>query len=603
VVAGKNIQTLKEEEKENEQRNTAEDAPDPAVQRRMAQLTKWRTSYQEGFCTDRTQPRRSALNYPTADLEISRYLNPEICEAIETWKQKQPRSERLLKQMLSALRLIAAAVRFNTRKVEPVSKTEQEEVVSRPRVPVAKISKANLYGSQIPFGSTTVGPSNAASALADAKAPNGAVRVSHRFTDSAASSEVAPADAPAATGATRAASRGPDSARYAEVIEADDGRNDGRDHYIVRPNPDVAGGMYWGRAPLKTIEQGFSTIGVQAGDDEEIRKKTRSRARPSSAPSSGRRPPSEPLSESDRSVMQAWMDRDEPASRPPAMDLSPEKKRPSSARSLHSTSTASSLARALPPRPGSAGSARSDASLPERVVYRAAAQNIGAELPPRPATAGSARSDASVAVNVGHRSEPHAGPGKTLPPRPGSARSVRSDSSVLVRIGRPAEAQAGSGDAGESPRRPRTADLEARNRELEAEIAALREQKLRQKEAEPLPAPTAVPLKREEAEGSDVRPATSNGRPATRLSTPRSGSDKHLRSTVQLGCFPATAFWGTEYQEEFNVLGKSMNLRIPGRKLASASDDASAMSFDALTGSERKLVRSLSARSRPSTPI
>jgi hypothetical protein len=206
-------------------------------------------------------------------------------------------------------------------------------------------------------------------------------------------------------------------------------------------------------------------------------------------------------------------------------------------------------------------------------------------------------------VNVGHRSEPHAGPGKTLPPRPGSARSVRSDSSVLVRIGRPAEAQAGSGDAGESPRRPRTADLEARNRELEAEIAALREQKLRQKEAEPLPAPTAVPLKREEAEGSDVRPATSNGRPATRLSTPRSGSDKHLRSTVQLGCFPATAFWGTEYQEEFNVLGKSMNLRIPGRKLASASDDASAMSFDALTGSERKLVRSLSARSRPSTPI
>jgi hypothetical protein len=154
-----------------------------------------------------------------------------------------------------------------------------------------------------------------------------------------------------------------------------------------------------------------------------------------------------------------------------------------------------------------------------------------------------------------------------------------------------AQAAAESAQEGALPRRPSTADLVARNRELEEEIVRLREEKLKKLSEVP----------RKEAEGqlfagrpaSDERPATSDGRPAsdgraaTRLSTPRSGSDKHLRSTVQLGCFPATAFWGTEYQEEFNVLGKSMNLRIPGRK----SDGASALSA------------SLSARSRPSTPI
>jgi hypothetical protein len=161
-----------------------------------------------------------------------------------------------------------------------------------------------------------------------------------------------------------------------------------------------------------------------------------------------------------------------------------------------------------------------------------------------------------------------------------------------VRIGRPSEARAPteSEEGGALPRRPSTADLAARNRELEDEIARLREEKTKQT--------SEVPRNQaEEREGSD-------GRPATRLSTPRSGSDKHLRSTVQLGCFPATAFWGTEYQEEFNVLGRSMNLRIPGRKAASASDASALSASDAgLTSSERRLVRSLSARSRPSTPI
>ena len=556
MVAGKNIQTLKEEEKENENRNAASNAPDPGVQRRMANLTKLRTTYQDAFCTDRTQPRQSALNFPTVGLDISRYLSLETCESIEMWKQKQPRSERLMKQMLSALRLIASAVRFYMRQeAQTVSRMDQEDVVWRPRVPVAKISKANLYKSQIPFGSTT--------ALADAKAPNGAVRASHRISDSAPVSE-------AQSGAVPASYRDPESARSSEVIETDEKH----DLLFVNPSPRPARGLYWGHVPYKTVEQGFSTIGVQAGDDAEIRTKPRARARPASAPAS--RPPSSELSASDRSAVRAWMDRAGPADAAPVevTDFSPRKNRPSSARSLHSASTASSLARGLPPRPASAGSACSDA-FPDRSLHRTEPQAI-ATLPPRPATASSVRSDVSVAVNVGHRSEAHAG--TMLPPRPSSAKSARSDSSVLVRIGRATEARASaeSDEGGVLPRRPSTADLVARNRALEEEIAQLREEKLKQDSEVPRNQP-------EESEAGDARPAT---------------------STVQLGCFPATAFWGTEYQEEFNVLGKGMNLRIPGRKSASGSD-ASALSVDALplTSSERKLVRSSSARSRPSTPI